>query len=500
MVVTMMMAVQQEPHARLGMDQAMIDLCSGTSWIDGVPYTGRETHYHADIEWKMEPALELWIDVKTTPVRVRLAGVLDKETYPSVRSLIEELLEKGYRNFAVQIEELDLPDSAGFSSLDAIQRAVRRAGGSLSWSSWPADPAFRPHPDRGVGSSLPSVPAMGRRPLDAIDHAVIDAEPVSGRAQPRVEVAQSARPEQEPREPSFDRQTRSVSLENDLHRDRALVAQDRSSRGPVRRVASSSGRPPEPRLHRSDFPRSSVAAWEAAATHKSLGSVPAHARTPARAGADDEPTDDGVEANARLTGMTAVVLLVLLAIEGLTILRIGKLLTLHVVIGMVLVPPILLKIGSTTWRFARYYLGSPEYRRKGPPPALLRLLGPFLVALTVAVVGTGIAMLLGPASLRQQFLFLHKATFILWIAAMTVHVLGHIIDTARLAPKDFYWRTRRQIRGAGARQWALVGALCLGVLLAITVAPKVGPWRAGRVPTHVVHPPSRATAHPLRQH
>jgi hypothetical protein len=277
-----------------------------------------------------------------------------------------------------------------------------------------------------------------------------------------------------------------------------VTAGDRSSRGNVRRVASSTGRPSEPRGHRADFPRSPVAAWEAAATHRNPGSAPVH--TPTRAATADKTTDDGVEANARLTGMTAVVLLALLAVEGFTILRIGRLLTLHVVIGMVLVPPILLKIGSTTWRFARYYLGSPEYRRKGPPPALLRLLGPFLVVLTVAVVGTGIALLLGPASMRQQFSFLHKATFILWIAAMTVHVLGHIVDTARLAPKDFSRRTRRQIRGAGARQWALVGALCLGVLLAIAVAPKVGPWRAGRAPTHLVQPPGGVTSHPLRPH
>ncbi len=194
---------------------------------------------------------------------------------------------------------------------------------------------------------------------------------------------------------------------------------------------------------------------------------------------EDEATGSGVEGNARLTGMTAVVLLVLLAAEGFTILRIGRLLTLHVVVGMVLVPPTLLKIGSTTWRFARYYLGSPQYTRKGPPPALLRLLGPFVVVLTIAVIGTGIALLLGPASSRSEFSFLHKATFVVWLAVMSLHVLAHIADTARLAPKDFYRRTRRQVRGAGARQWALVGALCVGLLLAAAVAPKVGPWRAG---------------------
>lgn len=189
--------------------------------------------------------------------------------------------------------------------------------------------------------------------------------------------------------------------------------------------------------------------------------------------------DDGVEANARLTGMTAAVLFVLLAVEGFSILRVGRLLTLHVVIGMVLVPPVLLKIGSTSWRIARYYLGAPAYRRKGPPPALLRLLGPVVVVLSIAVLATGIVLLLGPHSIRQESLLLHKATFILWIAAMTVHVLGHLADTARLAPRDFYWRTRRQVRGAGARQWALVGSVIIGLLLAIAVAPRIGAWRAG---------------------
>jgi hypothetical protein len=227
---------------------------------------------------------------------------------------------------------------------------------------------------------------------------------------------------------------------------------------------------------RGGFPRSSVTAWGAAVRQGRRDQQPE----------EDKHTDEGVEANARLTAMTAAVLLVLLAAEGFTILRIGKLLTLHVVIGMVLVPPILLKMGSTIWRFARYYLGSSEYRRKGPPPALLRLLGPFLIVLTIAVVGSGIALLLGPVTLRSELLLVHRATFILWIAVMTVHVLAHIVETARLAPKDFYGRSRRQVQGASKRQWALMGALLMGLLLAVVVAPKVGPWKAVGTPGHTV--------------
>ena len=186
----------------------------------------------------------------------------------------------------------------------------------------------------------------------------------------------------------------------------------------------------------------------------------------------------GVEANARLTASVAVVLFIVLGAEGLTILRIRPLLTPHVFIGMVLVPLVVLKVGSTTWRFARYYLGSPEYRRKGPPPIILRLLGPVLVALTMLVFASGIALLLAPTTWRDRLLLVHKASFIIWIAAMVVHVLGHMIDTARLAPRDWIPRTRRQVAGAGLRQWAIAVSLALGLVLALITVPEIGRWLA----------------------
>jgi hypothetical protein len=74
----------------------------------------------------------------------------------------------------------------------------------------------------------------------------------------------------------------------------------------------------------------------------------------------------GVEANARLTGTVAALLLVLLAAEGVTVLRVRALLTAHVFIGMLLVPPVLLRMGSTGYRFVRYYAGSPPTGGKGP--------------------------------------------------------------------------------------------------------------------------------------
>jgi hypothetical protein len=187
---------------------------------------------------------------------------------------------------------------------------------------------------------------------------------------------------------------------------------------------------------------------------------------------------DPTEGNARLTGSTAAVLLVLLAVEGVTILQVGRLITLHVFIGMLLVPPTLLKMGSTLWKFARYYLGVPAYRQKGPPLLLLRLLGPFVVILTLTVFASGIALLLAPFSWRSTLSLVHKASFILWLGVMTLHVLGHLVDTARLAPRDWLRHTRHQVDGASARQWAVATSIVLGLILAVVVVPKVGPWLA----------------------
>src|ERR1700731_1282848 len=87
----------------------------------------------------------------------------------------------------------------------------------------------------------------------------------------------------------------------------------------------------------------------------------------------------GVEGNERLTAMVAVLLLVLLFLVGLTVPVANSQTRWHVILGVIVIPPVLLKVASTSWRFIRYYTGNISYRRKGPPPILLRLLGPVIV-------------------------------------------------------------------------------------------------------------------------
>ncbi|HEV3266943.1 MAG TPA: hypothetical protein VGZ68_00920 [Acidimicrobiales bacterium] len=187
----------------------------------------------------------------------------------------------------------------------------------------------------------------------------------------------------------------------------------------------------------------------------------------------------GVEANERLTATTALILLILLAVEGVTVLQVRPLLTMHVFVGMLLVPPVLVKLSSTLWRFAKYYLGAPDYREKGPPPTALRVLGPFVALLTIVMFASGIVLLLGPANLRGQMLTIHKVSFFLWFVFMTVHVLGHLGDTARLATRDWTSRARSVVAGSRTRQVVLVASLAVGLLLAFVTIPHVGSWTFG---------------------
>jgi hypothetical protein len=180
--------------------------------------------------------------------------------------------------------------------------------------------------------------------------------------------------------------------------------------------------------------------------------------------------------NERLTAMTGAVLLVLFAAEGVTILRIHRLLTLHFFLGMLLLGPVALKCGSTAYRFIRYYTGSAPYRRKGPPHPVMRMLGPLVMATSLAVLGTGVMLaILGPGNGR--WLILHKLSFIAWFGVMTIHVLVYAPRLPRiLASGQAPGRAAAVLGGAAARWLLLAGSLAAGLAIALATVHLTGRW------------------------
>jgi hypothetical protein len=193
----------------------------------------------------------------------------------------------------------------------------------------------------------------------------------------------------------------------------------------------------------------------------------------------------GTTGNARLTAATGAVLLALLAVIGVTLLQLRGLLSVHLFVGMVLIPPVLLKMGSTGYRFARYYTADAAYRRKGPPPLALRVIAPMVILSTLVVLVTGVALLvIGPSS-RDALLPIHKVSFIVWAAFSGVHVLGHLVEMPGLLRGDYRRASAPSggdaawsgdVTGRSGRVLALAGALVAGVVLAVVFLPDFGAW------------------------
>ena len=169
----------------------------------------------------------------------------------------------------------------------------------------------------------------------------------------------------------------------------------------------------------------------------------------------------GSAGNEHLTAVLGAVLLLLLAVEGATLLRIGSLLTVHAFVGILLVPVVGLKLASAGWRMLRYYLGSEEYVRCGPPHVVLRTaVAPLMVLSTLLLLTTGIALLaLGRTG--GPLVALHQASFVLWVGATGAHVLAHAWKLPRLL--------RTAVSGARLRLALAAGALACGALAVATL-------------------------------
>ena len=207
----------------------------------------------------------------------------------------------------------------------------------------------------------------------------------------------------------------------------------------------------------------------------------------------------GPAGNALLTAWTGMVLLALFVAELVTLLDLSGWLDWHVVIGVLLVPPALVKTASTGWRIIRYYTGEPRYRRSGPPPMLLRVLGPLVVAATLALLGSGLLLVVtGPATAREPFLTmvgqalslvtLHAGLAVVWAVVTGLHLLGRLVPAvlivAESGPRIGRVRSRRRVPGAAGRLLVVVAALACALAALPLVTPLDPGWLTHREGPH----------------
>jgi hypothetical protein len=189
-------------------------------------------------------------------------------------------------------------------------------------------------------------------------------------------------------------------------------------------------------------------------------------------------TGGGTIGNERLTAATGILLAALLAVIGVTLLRLHPLISVHLFVGLVLIPVVCLKLASTGYRFVRYYTSAPVYRKRGAPPIVLRASAPVLVATSAAVLASGVALLLIGPGASGTLRLLHKASFIVWAAFFALHALGHLPDMQKifLTNRGSHFEYNRHAAGAAGRAISLIGALVAGTVVAILLVPHFGAW------------------------
>jgi hypothetical protein len=171
----------------------------------------------------------------------------------------------------------------------------------------------------------------------------------------------------------------------------------------------------------------------------------------------------GSGGNEQLTALVATVLVVLLAVEGATLLDLGALLGVHAFVGVLLIPAIAVKIAAVGWRMARYYSRHEEYVRRGPPHFVLRtLVAPVLAASTVTLLATGVALLVRDQT-TGTLVALHQASFVVWVGAAAVHVLWHLADLLRAF--------RLRVPGLALRVAVVSASLAAGLGAATSTLP-----------------------------
>ncbi|HEY7927661.1 MAG: hypothetical protein ACHQ06_05950 [Candidatus Dormibacteria bacterium] len=180
--------------------------------------------------------------------------------------------------------------------------------------------------------------------------------------------------------------------------------------------------------------------------------------------------DPRLEANLGLTSYSGLVLLLLLVLVYLTGVFFSPLRQVHFAIGFAIIPLLVVKLGSTGWRAANYYLRREPYRSAGAPRLIPRLLAPLVVVSAIVATVTGVVLwVLGRQ--RGGWATLHTDSVAVLAAVLALHTLTYIRPAVRASSESLAAvQVTRQER---VMLWALAVALVAAVL-AIGLEP---PWR-----------------------
>lgn len=158
------------------------------------------------------------------------------------------------------------------------------------------------------------------------------------------------------------------------------------------------------------------------------------------------------------------------------LLGVHSFMSLHVFVGLALIPAVVLKLGSTGWRFVRYYTRSRPYLALGPPQIAMRVIAPLFVTATIVLFGSGIAMGVLHGHSLQLARSLHGPASVAWLGLFGLHVLVYLRRAWTFTAEDALPALRRPLRGRAARAWAVGAIVVAGLVVGLATVPAQHRW------------------------
>jgi hypothetical protein len=151
-------------------------------------------------------------------------------------------------------------------------------------------------------------------------------------------------------------------------------------------------------------------------------------------------------------------------VVGLSGLVFGNYWQLHYIAGLSLIPLLLVKLGSATYRALSYYMRRAVYRAAGAPEWAGRLLAPALIASTIIAMATGIWMW-SQHSEAQPWAKLHVLSVLAMGACVGLHLLLRTPLSLQSVARDGVAGLRHNVPRI---RIALVGvALAIGLIVGL---------------------------------
>ncbi|MCA1695392.1 MAG: molybdopterin-dependent oxidoreductase [Actinobacteria bacterium] len=150
----------------------------------------------------------------------------------------------------------------------------------------------------------------------------------------------------------------------------------------------------------------------------------------------------------------------------------------HFFVGFLLAPLIVIKIGSTNYKFVRYYLRDRRYRAAGAPGLFARALAPVLMGSVIVLFVSGWEMWSFTNAWEIAWIPVHVISAMVFTIALVAHVALHVREAHREAARDMAGAPPDDPAGSGsewhrgliARRTLLAGGLGAGLALAVSTS------------------------------